>query len=115
MNCLVRRWRFALRLLALALIVAAVPLPVLAEDGKQVATRPQLQASVKPIVHAVVVTRPAAPKSSTQATKPADTSALESKSFFKKPAGLAVLAVLAGGVGYTIYSATKERIPPQGR
>ncbi len=115
MNYPVRRWRFALRLLALVLIAAAVPLPVLAEGGQTVPTRPQMQASVKPIVRAVVAAQPPAPKSSAQATKPADTSALESKSFFKKPVGLAVLAVMAGGVGYTIYSATKERIPPQGR
>ncbi len=114
MNRLVRRSRCALRMLALALIVAAVPLPVLAGDGSQVTTKPRLQASVKPIVHAVVAARASESKGAEQA-KPADTAPLESKSFFKTTTGLAVLAVLAAGTGYAFYSIQHDRVQPTGR
>jgi hypothetical protein len=113
-NDLVRRWRTSLRVLALALIVAAVPLPVLADEGKQSAARPGLQASIKPVVRAMAATAALASKESAQAA-PVDKSALESKSFFKKPVGLLILGVMAAGTGYAIYSASHDRIPPTGR
>ncbi len=111
MNCLVCRWRIALRVaLALALIVAAVPLPCLAQQPGQTATKPGLKASVQPAVHAVVVASPVAKPARAQAT--GDFKApLESKSFFKSSTGLIVLAVAGAGLGYTFYSMSHDRIP----
>ncbi len=109
MNCLVRRWRIVLRVvLALALIVAAVPLPCLAQQPGQTATKTGLKASIQPAVHAVVVASPAAKPARAQKTTAAQ---LESKSFFKTPAGLAMVFVLAAGAGYAAYSASHDRIP----
>ncbi len=112
MNCLVCRWRPVLRAaLALALIVAAVPLPCLAQQPGQTVTKPGLKASIQPAVHAVVVASPAVKPARAQAT--GDIKApLESKSFFRTPAGVAVLAVVGAGVGYTLYSIKHDRITP---
>jgi hypothetical protein len=108
------RWRRGLRLLALVLIVVAVPLPVLAERNKQPPPRPGVQASIVPAVRAVSAANATAPKPAAQA-KTADKGELGSTSFFKKPAGIAALAIVAGGVGYAIYSARHDRIQPWGR
>ncbi len=116
MNCSVPRWRTTMRLLALALVVATVPWPVLAGEGKQPAAKPGLQASIKPAVHAVVnAAKPASRQSAQQQQAPADKSALESKSFFKTTTGLIVLAVVGAGVGVTFYSISHDRIQPTGR
>ncbi len=111
MNCQLRKWRLALRVLALALIVAAVPLPCLAQQPGQTATTPGLKASARSVVHAVVAAAPAAKPARAQATGDAKAQ-LESKSFFRTSAGLAVIAVMAAGVGYAAYSASHDRIPP---
>ncbi len=105
-----------MRVLAFALIVAAVPWPVLAGEGPQPPAKPGLQASIKPIVRAVAATMPA-PQQAQQAPQAptADKAQLESKSFFKKPVGILVLGVVAAGTGYAIYSANHDRIPPTGR
>ncbi len=39
-----------------------------------------------------------------------DKSQLASKSFFKTPAGLIVLAVVGAGAGFAVYSASHDRI-----
>jgi hypothetical protein len=104
-----RTWRLPLRVLALVLIVAAVPLPCLAGDTSQPAARPRLQASIKPIVHVVALTRPSAPPAKFQATPDAKAQ-LGSTSFFRTPAGVAVLAIVAAGAGYALYSASHNRI-----
>ncbi len=109
MNFHVRRWRLVLRLLVLALIVTAVPLPSAAQQAAQPAARPGLKASISPIVSAVAA-KPAAARAQAQA---GDARAqLESKSFFKTTAGVVVLAVVAAGIGYAAYSASHDRIPP---
>ena len=104
-----------MRVLAVALIVAAVPWPALAGEGKQPATKPGLQASIAPAVHAVAVAARPASRESAQEKAPIDKSMLESKSFFKKPMGVLIIGVLAAGTGYAIYSASHDRIPPTGR
>lgn len=111
MNCHVRRWRIVLRVaLALALIVAAMPLPCLAQQPGQTAPKPGLKASIQPAVHAVVVATPAAKPVRAQAT--GDVKApLESKSFFKTTTGVIVLAVVGAGLGFTFYSMSHDRIP----
>ena len=113
MNCLVRQWRIALRVaLVLALIVAAVPLPCLAQQPGQPATKPGRKASVQPAVHAVVAAshaeKPAVRAQATGEIK----APLESKSFFKTSTGIIVLAVVGAGLGFTFYSMSHDRITP---
>jgi hypothetical protein len=106
-NFQVRRWRLVLRLLMLALIVAAVPLPCAAEQANQPAQRPGLKASIQPAVRAMAA-KPAAPVKA-QATTDAKAQ-LASPSFFRTGAGMAVIAILAGGTAYALYSARHDRI-----
>ncbi len=112
MNFHVRTWRLPLRMLALVLIAAAVPWPCLAGEPGQPAQRPRLQASIAPIVKDVAAkAEPAAkagpaPRAAAQEGK----EQLGSTSFFKKPVGIAVLAVVAAGAGFAIYSASHDRI-----
>lgn len=111
MNFQVRRWRLVLRVLVLALIVAAVPLPSVAEQASQPVVKPGLKASIQPIVRAVAsATAPPARAVKKQTT---DAKAqLDSRSFFRTPVGVVVVAVVAAGVGYAAYSARHDRIPP---
>ncbi len=109
MNFKVRRWRLVLRLLVLALIVSAVPLPCAAQQAASAPARPGLKASISPIVSAVAAkTAPARAQA-----QPSDARAqLESKSFFRTTVGVVVLAVVGAGIGYAAYSAKHDRIPP---
>jgi len=108
-NIQVRRWRLVLRLLVLALIVAAVPLPCAAEQANQPVPKPGLKASIQPIVRAVVAK--SAPIVKAQAQTGTDTKAqLGSTSFFRTGPGIAVIAILAGGTAYAFYSASHDRI-----
>jgi hypothetical protein len=108
-KCLVRTWRLPLRTLALVLIAAAVPWPCLAGDPGQPAAKPRLQASIGPIAKDIA-TRPAPAARPAARAAQASKEDLGSTSFFRKPAGLAVLAVVAAGAGYAIYSASHDRI-----
>lgn len=99
-----RRWRPVGRVLALAVAIAAIPLPSLAEETVQPATKPGIRASVAKVA---ATTRLEA--SSGQAAQ-ADKAQLTSGSFFKSTAGVIVLAVVAAGTGYAIYSASNDRI-----
>ncbi len=110
MNFNVRRWRIALRVLVLALIVSATPWPCLAQQPGQPAARPGIMASVQPVVHGVASARTPARSQAQGAQDPR--AQLESKSFFKTTAGAVVLAVVAAGVGYAFYSARHDRITP---
>ena len=110
MNFQVRRWRLVLRLLVLALIVAAVPLPCAAGQAGQPAPaqRPGIKASIQPAVHATAAARPAAPVKAQAGT---DAKAqLGSPSFFRTGPGMAVIAILVGGTAYALYSASHDRI-----
>ncbi len=109
-NFKVRTWRFVLRVLVLALIVAAVPLPAVAGQAGQPVAKPGLKASIQPIVRAVASTT-AAPVRAAK-TQTADPKAqLDSKSFFKTPLGAVAIAVAAAATGYALYSARHDRIP----
>jgi hypothetical protein len=103
-------WRPAVRVFALALVLAAIPLPGLAEETNTPAPAPGLKASIA---------RAAASGSVTleQAKPPAAPveAQVGSKSFFKTPIGVVVLAVMAAGTGYAIYSSSHDRIAPTGR
>ena len=125
-----RTWRPAWRVAALALVLAAVPLPGLAaEPVKQAPPAGGLGASIDraaaslgvavadakpapPLGLRASVDKAAASRSGAlaQAQPAPDKSALGSKSFFKKPIGIVVLGVVAAGVGYMAYSFSNDRI-----
>jgi hypothetical protein len=97
-------WRLAARVLVLAMVVTAVPLTSMAgEPGKPAPAPAPLKASID---------KAAAANSGAleQAKPPADKSQLNSGSFFKKPVGVAVLAIVGAGFGYMAYSMTNDRI-----
>jgi len=98
------RWRLA-RLIALAVIIALCPLPALAGDQDQPAGKaPGIRASAA----AIVTRQPLA--ASPSAAAQGQSNAGKSGSFFKSPIGVVVLATLAAGVGYAIYSTQNDRI-----
>jgi hypothetical protein len=99
------------RVLVVALMLAATPLPTLAgEPPAPTPPRPSLNALVQ---QAAAVT-PIAPARTQTATSAGKTD-FGSPSFFKKPAGIAVLATLAAGVGYAIYSTQHDRVHSPGK
>jgi hypothetical protein len=86
--------------------MAAVPLPSLAGEPTQPVARPGIRASAATIAATATLA-----DTSAQAQAPSDGKAsLNSPSFFKRPAGIAVLAVVFAGAGYAIYSASHDRI-----
>jgi hypothetical protein len=94
------------RVLVVALILAATPLPTLAgEPPAPTAPRPSLNA----LVQQAAAATPIAPARA-QTASGAGKSDFSSPSFFKKPAGIIVLATLAAGVGYAIYSTQHDRL-----
>jgi len=100
----VRRWRPA-RLVALAVLIALCPLPALAGDQDQPAGKaPGIRASAAAIAtrQPLAASPSAAGQGQSNPGKPA--------SFFKSPIGVVVLATLAAGVGYAIYSTQNDRI-----
>ena len=99
------------RVLVAALMITATPLPTLAgEPPPPAPPGPSLTALVK---QAAAVTPIAPARTQTAAT--ADKSEFGSPSFFKKPAGIAVLAALAAGVGYALYSTQHDRLNSVGK
>jgi hypothetical protein len=103
----VRSWHLVIRVLVLALAVAAVPLPTFAgETSAPIASKPTLTGSIQ---RAVAVT-PLAPARGQAAGAKADKTELASPSFFKTKAGVLALVVLAVGAGYTVYSSQHDRI-----
>lgn len=94
------------RALVVVLVLAATPLPTLAgEPPAPAPPTPSLNALVKQAA-AITPLAPARAQTATGATK----TDFGSPSFFKKPAGIAVLVTLAAGVGYAIYSTQHDRI-----
>lgn len=112
MTHLVRAWRPAMRVLALALVIAAIPLPAFAGETSQAAPKPGIRASIEKAVAAQTVAPSTGPAVRAQSGTGAD---LGSPSFFKTPVGIAVVAVLAAGAGYAIYSAKHDRVSSPGR
>ncbi len=108
MNFKVRRWRCVLRVLVLALIVAAVPLPGMAGQPDQPNAKPGLKASIPTAVRAVAATTKAPARAAKEqgATK----EQLGSSSFFRTPTGVVVLALVGAGAGYMFYSMSHDRI-----
>jgi len=98
-----RTWRLAARVLVLAMVVAAVPMPSLAGEPPTPPATP-LKASIEKAA--------ASHSEALQQAKPAaiDKTELGSNSFFKKPVGIAVLAIVGAGIGYMAYSMSNDRI-----
>jgi hypothetical protein len=102
----VRTSQWVSRVLVIALMLAATPLPTLAgEPPAPAPPRPSLTVLVQQAA-AVTAIKPVR----AQAATGVDRSALGSPSFFKKPAGIAVLAALAAGAGYALYSTQHDRV-----
>lgn len=99
-------WRSPLaRLVALAVVIALCPLPALAGDqGQPVEKTPGIRASAAAVAaRAPLAAKPAAVQGPSAGPN-------RSASFFKTPLGVVVLAAMAGGVGYAIYSTQNDRI-----
>lgn len=100
-----RRCRLA-RLAALAVIIALCPLPAVAGDQGQPAQKtPGIRASAA----AIATSQPLAASPVTAAQGQSNTGN-RSASFFKSPIGIVVLATLAAGIGYAVYSTQNDRI-----
>jgi hypothetical protein len=101
-----RTWRLAARVLVLVMLVVAIPLPTLADDSNKPAAVPGLNASIaKAAASGKVTLAQAKPAPATP-----DKAELGSTSFFKKPVGIAVLAIVGAGMGYMAYSMSNDRI-----
>ncbi len=124
-----RTWRPAWRVAALALVLAAIPLPGLAGEPAKPAPAPGLRASMEKSAASLTVAladaKPAPPPgfrasvekgagsrgaALAQSAPAADKSELGSTSFFKKPVGIVVLALVGAGAGYMAYSFSNDRI-----
>lgn len=101
-----RSWRLVLRVLVLALAIAAVPVLSLAQEKSPPAAQPGIQVSMQKAVaatpNAAVRVKAAQTQGSPPPAKPA---------FFKTPAGIAVLAIIGAGTGYALYSAKHDKLP----
>jgi hypothetical protein len=108
----VRTWPPLLRIVALVLAVAAVPVPALAGDDERPAPRPS------PIAATAEKVAANADLATAQGQAPAAEGSkvpLDSPSFFRTPVGIAVLAVIGAGAGFAIYSAKNDRIKSPAR
>ncbi|MBI2222089.1 MAG: hypothetical protein HYU53_12895 [Acidobacteria bacterium] len=102
------QWRGALpRAVLLAAAVTLIPLPVLA-DASQPAPQTIRGSIAKVVAREVAASSPA--RAAGQERGAADTSQLETRSFFKTPAGIICLAVVGAGTAYALYAAKNDRI-----
>jgi hypothetical protein len=94
----------------LAIAVTAVPLPVLAAD--RVASLPAQPLKTSIAQHAAREVLAAASKSQARSARQSapQRGTQQSGGFFRSPAGIACVAVLAAGTGYALYSASHDRI-----
>lgn len=114
MHFSVRRWRSLIVPLLAALILTTVPWPCAAEDTRQPAATPGLKASIDSAASGLAADKAApGPKAAAQAG--GDAKPVMNKPFIKSPLGVAMIAILAAGAGYAIYSAHHDRTPVTGR
>jgi hypothetical protein len=117
----------------LALCVALVPLPAVASEsatgpqntvaaaGSQRSDAPTLRAAIERVdsrkLSGVTVNRTTIERSRTAARRSdqSQTAGTDSASFFKSGPGIAVIAAVAAGVGYALYSTSHDRIHSPGR
>lgn len=98
----------------LVLTAALIPLPVAASDAAQGQTTPTVKTSLHDAVAREAVKAAKTPAVRTSERR-ADKADKGTAAFFKSGPGIAVLAVMAVGTGYAIYSAQHDRISSPGR
>ena len=103
------QWRGALpRAILLAVAAALVPLPVAASDSTRAPkAKTTLQASVQAMAAREVAK---APLTRVPARRDQASTSGRSSGFFKTGPGMVVLAVMAAGTGYALYSAKHDKI-----
>ena len=95
----------------LAIAVTLVPLPLFAADPPAAAPAQPLKTSIA--MHAkreVLATTAKQSTSIAQSATRSQTNDPHQPGFFRSPAGIACLAVIAAGTGYALYSASHDRI-----
>lgn len=98
------------RAVVLALAVTISPLPLAAADRAPAAPAQPLRTSIaQHAAREVLVGSPKTAQRSAPKTR-AQQSTAQSSGFFKSPAGVACLAVIAAGTGFALYSASHDRI-----
>lgn len=109
-----RFWRRSWVAALLAAAIAAAPLPAMAGDVHQPEpTGPGIAASARKAVETSVARTAAAPRLQDQGGGPRTD--LGSKSFFRSPAGVAVLVAIGVGFGYALYSTNNDRVKSPGK
>jgi hypothetical protein len=109
------RWRgLGGRAGLLVLTAALIPLPVAASEAAPAQTTPTAKTSLHEAVARAAVKAAKAPIARTSERR-ADKADKGTAAFFKSGPGIAVLAVMAVGTGYAIYSANHDKITSPGR
>ena len=101
------------RVAVLLLVVMLLPLSAVAQErtGGAPATPSALLRSAATVTQAVVQSETRLSRSANAArVRAQSTPGTASASFFKKPAGVAVIAIMVVGTGYALYSAKHDRI-----
>ena len=99
------------RAVLLAVVVAFLPLPVLAAEPGSNVKAPDLKASIaKAVSYEAASAARTMAQQGQQSGKTPDKSALDTPSFFKTTAGIITMAVLVAGTGYAVYSWKHDRI-----
>ncbi|HXW03616.1 MAG TPA: hypothetical protein VD833_00175 [Vicinamibacterales bacterium] len=109
--------RSACRGLALALCIALAPVPVLAGERPRPAPSdpPKLAAAMSKVVDRDLAARPTRVTETRRTARQQSNPAADSPAFFKTKTGILVLAVMAVGTGYAIYSTQNDRITSPGK
>jgi hypothetical protein len=111
-NHLSRPWRRpVLRVLVLAMALAAAPLPAVAGEPNPLANPSPLKASIETAVAKEMVAVAKAPNARlARSSGSGTTTDLGTPSFFKTPAGVITLVLTTAGLGYAIYSTNHDRV-----
>ena len=97
----------------LAIAVTLVPLPLAAAEKAApttAAAQPLRMSIAKHASREALVTSPKRASQSATQSRAQRGSNPQSSGFFRSPAGIATLAVIAAGTGYALYSASNDRI-----
>ena len=102
-----RSWLLMVRVLVLALAICAAPMPSLAEETSPAAPAAPV---LKDAIAKAAANMPLARARAQGGGAKADKSELGSPSFFKKPAGIVAIVVVAAGTAFMAYSNKHDRI-----
>ncbi len=113
------RWRCTRVALVLIAALVATSLPVFAGDPQPTTPAPGNRGIAVSAARAAKAMAPAMKATETaakaQAPSPASTTNRGTWAFFKSPVGVAILATLGAGVGYSLYSMSHDRIHSPGK